>query len=253
MKYKDLPVGAKFFLGSCRTGYDKVLNDLVWTKVTESGKAVLRPGILGLCFDGIESYRAPIDRANHGWNAYFKSNVHQYLNSTEDDWYKPAHDLDECEYSARKKSGFLSSFSEKERKYLVQFDVTQHTPAGAIKQFGRQVTETVFAALPAEIEFSKMAPCAEEGELIPLLQDTRVFVGWTRTAGSGVNKARFRECYGDVATDTFCNRTGTICPMIMISDKMPISDTYDSNGVYHAAVQNSGILSDKIMDKYLII
>lgn len=253
MKYKDLAVGAKFYLGSFRPPFDNIYNDLVWTKVTESGKAVLVPCFLRMKFDSCESYRCNRDRANHGWNAYFKSNIHQFLNSDKEDWYTPSHEFDQVDYSDSKTRGFLTCFSEKERSFLVPFQVTQHTPMGSIKLFGRQVTETVLAALPAESEFNQDAQYREEGDYIPALCSTGVFMGWTRTPGGGVNKAKYRGDYSDYGSDLFCNDTRTVCPMIMISDKMPISDTYDNNGVRYANVQSSGVLSNKIMEKYLIL
>ena len=41
--------------------------------------------------------------------------------------------------------------------------------------------------------------------------------------------------------------------MIMISDKMTISDKCDADNTYYAKVQDNGILSNKIMEKYLIL
>lgn len=252
MKYKDLPVGAKFYLGSLRLPNREPI-DLMWTKVTQTGKAVLRPGTVNVKFDETENWRGNRDRANHGWNAYFQSNVHQWLNSDEVTWFKPKHDTDQVGYSEAKMQGFLLSFTEKERAFLLKFDVTQHSPMGSIKQFGRQVTESVYAALPAEIEIFQDAPYSEEGEYIPMLANREVFYGWLRTGGNGNNHAKYKDFYSAYATDMFCNDTRTVCPMIMISDKMTISDKCDADNTYYAKVQDNGILSNKIMEKYLIL
>lgn len=81
--------GSKLLLGRYSVGNDANPEPIEWVKATVRGDFITSRVIDVLCFDAKEQ-----SRPMHGNSDYSLSNIHRYLNSAENDWYMPQHDLD---------------------------------------------------------------------------------------------------------------------------------------------------------------
>lgn len=230
MKYGELPVGAKIQFGryQARDGMQEL--DLKWTKVTESGLAVLLPNTIHMRFDFPEERLSFInqDRIAHGYNFYPVSNVAQFLNHS-GSWFAPAHAGDRAG-SERVNNGFLSAFSPDELGAILPQTITVVSPPGSKKTFGQCVEVSQLVTLPSASQLGYASVYGDEGEQIPLLANRDVFTGLTR---SGVRDSChvLYKAYWDVDV-AFCSEYGIICPMISLSPDADVSDAADETGCH---------------------
>jgi hypothetical protein len=128
------------------------------------------------CFDAREPKNPDRNRANWGNNHYPTSNAHQWLNSEENDWFKPQHDHDappslttsSTATTLRQHPGFLARFSRAFRDGLTEADIkTRNAKTGD--------TETIKAKVwllsATEVGFDTDGT---EGVLLPIFADFRM-------------------------------------------------------------------------------
>lgn len=139
------------------------------------------------CMDAAEpgkQKRGVMGQANlYGWNDYARSNVHQWLNSEEEQWYRPSHGLDKpptAEYTRygevpyEKRPGFLRWFSGTFRKGLLTVDVPYLRKTGMDQGEMTCVQAKIF--LPSRTELGKGDEHGKpEGTMFPLAYDTSVY------------------------------------------------------------------------------
>ena len=87
MVISELPVGSVVRLGRYTLGHrpDELI-DIDWIKVSKSNEFIAQKVLLGMPFD-----------AREGWNAnysYRLSNIRQFMNSEQQNWYNPTHPND---------------------------------------------------------------------------------------------------------------------------------------------------------------
>lgn len=190
MKLRDLPIGAVV------RDYENQLYFLVaaqnhpgYQGTTLYARNVVEIG----CLDGKEpdhaanpqnkGFRVFEKQSQYGWNDYGKSNLHQWLNATDADWYKPSHQWDtppaddynryqEVEYLSR--PGFLSIFSKTFIDGLLEVQVPVLSRVMADKGELSYVPAKVFA--PSRTEIGKGDEWGiAEGKMFPLCYDYSVF------------------------------------------------------------------------------
>ena len=150
---------------------------------------LLSENVLGVrAFDAAESndcaggylYEA---NSRYGNNHYIDSNIHQWLNSSEDDWYSPTHKEDMPPISSNLRygefpydtaSGFLSNFSPQFCKALAWTDIPVLTRVGRGALEISKVWASVF--LPSRTEMNKGSELGiPEGKVLPIFYDHYIF------------------------------------------------------------------------------
>lgn len=119
----------------------------------------------------------------YGNNNYIDSNLHQWLNSAEKDWFKPAHERDNPpvsehlrygEYPYLDTPGFLTEFSEHFRKGLIETDIPVLVRTKRGEGELNHVKASVF--LPSRTEMNKGDECGiAEGKTLPIFYDHYIF------------------------------------------------------------------------------
>ena len=139
------------------------------------------------CFDAREPKNPDFDCARYGNNHYPVSNIHQWLNADENDWFKPAHEYDappvlenifNGDDPYEDEPGFLTAFSDVFKKGLTTADIrtcrTQED--GAV-----EVTKAkVWLLSGTEIGFDKSGA---EGCYLPLFDLPETKVAFNQMAG----------------------------------------------------------------------
>ncbi len=118
-----------------------------------------------------------------GNNNYPLSNLHQWLNSAEDDWYRPTHALDAPpqadglrygEHPYAGEPGFLARFSDTLRENLVETDIPVLVRTGRGQGELSSVRASVF--LPSRTEMNKGDELGiAEGRPLPIFYDHYIF------------------------------------------------------------------------------
>jgi len=118
-----------------------------------------------------------------GNNNYPLSNLHQWLNSKEVEWYHPTHDRDNPpsaehlrygEQPYLEKEGFLARFSKTFQDNLVETDIPVLVRTGKGK--GQLTTVKASAFLPSRTEMNKGDELGlPEGRTLPLFYDHYIF------------------------------------------------------------------------------
>ena len=93
MTIADLKVGAKLVFGSYGVG--GAIYPITWLKANKDGEFLSESVLDIVKFDALERSNQVHDYRYSGNSDYRLSNVFQFLNSCEDDWYGPTHEFDE--------------------------------------------------------------------------------------------------------------------------------------------------------------
>ena len=164
------------------------------------------------CFDGKEA-ESTVDRVKrHGCNNYAHSNVHQWLNSSRQDWFEPAHEGDappsakntrvfldkktreqkaafKAENAANaydQTPGFLTSFPQSFVDALVENEIpyVEYAPDGSCR---RAYVRAKFFLLSADELGLRRFTGVAEGSLMPLFYDFRMRLGFKEAVASDFN------------------------------------------------------------------
>ena len=128
--------------------------------------------------------RYPFEQSGKfGNNNYLLSNLNQWLNSAEQDWYKPQHDRDAPptaehlrygEHPYLDEPGFLCRFSEAFRSHLVETDIPVLVRTKQAQAELKTVRASVF--LPSRTEMNKGDELGiPEGKTLPIFYDHYIF------------------------------------------------------------------------------
>ena len=119
---EKLPVGTRLRLGAYAvTGYAP--EPIFWLKATPDGAFIAEEALDYIAFDARERRSSEVDHRYNGNPNYELSNILQYLNSEDDDWFYPTNSFDEtpcqgnvCQYHGQygDHAGFLYSFADYE-------------------------------------------------------------------------------------------------------------------------------------------
>lgn len=132
----SLPCGAKIRFGAYCVD-DESAHSICWIKVNGADTTLLAEHIEDFrAFDAREPNSPREYRRLHGNNRYSVSNIDQFLNSSEDDWYQPQHDTDApptdeltndgTPYQSH--PGFLAYFSKAELEAIIPTEIVVALP-----------------------------------------------------------------------------------------------------------------------------
>jgi len=126
LKISDLKVGAKLIFGNY--GVSTAVYPITWLKANKECEFLSEFVLDLLKFDYQERNNPNRDCFYHGNGNYEQSNIIQFMNSPEDDWYEPMHDYDappgnmgglaDAHGDYVHHSGFLSGFEDYEIECL---------------------------------------------------------------------------------------------------------------------------------------
>lgn len=254
MTINDLKIGSKVEFGrySCKATRDvpRDMPPVSWIKTTYNNQMLSESVLDVIIYDNIEG-----DRCNTN---YRLSNVNQFLNSVEDNWYHPTHNGDvpppssswgNTNYGAR--PGFLSGFLDEEIKFIIPYAIKDHTdPAEWFNCFVRlpSVDELVgdekfpyfkrhgLRTVPTDDAYNR-CHVRFYTEHIPFLTRTPAYTPF-------VYHIRADSQVGTTMPDTMCG----LRPLLVLDPKTPVKLT--AGGSYTVEVTTSEANKSLIMNLF---
>ena len=236
----------------------------------DNSTALITNGVIAMrCFDAIEPNNEDTTRQSYGNNRYSVSNIKQWLNSGEEEWYSAQHDADTPPsedylynginaYDTEK--GFLTNFSERFKNMLLE--TTKKTACNTVCDGGGMDTEQQKIFLLANVEAggtyatdegsayevfvdatSRIATLTEgaaaNNEYYPTNHTAGKQLAWllrTPALTSSVYVMQVNSAGGFSGTDATAPRAyisaNGIRPACCVSSTMAVSDEPDEDGVY---------------------
>lgn len=135
MKLSELPVGSRIYFGKYQVNEEEP-EAIIWRLVDKDlynnlgSVTLITDKIIDLrCFDSLEPSNTDENRQKYGNNRYSQSNIDQWLNSNQKEWYTPQHSTDSAPGSVsysysygtsyKDKEGFLYNFTEEEINCII--------------------------------------------------------------------------------------------------------------------------------------
>ena len=265
----NLPIGAKIKFGKHSIN-GETAQPIIWWVVAknhyDSSSITLFPEkVIDIrIYDADEPTNPITGRGDGGNNRYSVSNIHQWLNSNQLDWYVPQHDYD-APPDYQNRPGFLYNFTNAEYNAIKTTTVKSNL---AGRDGGGYDTITAKIFLPAceelnllnnnEVKDNEMGRAwgypsdivQVRGVMTSQVKAyTQVDIGeetainyFVRNVGSSV--ATVVEVFGYISSWAFASGVGAatyqrgIRPVMNLSSTLSISDTTDSDGCY-TAIWNS--------------
>lgn len=110
MEISDMLIGDYLTLGKFRARGNSAPRSIQWIKASMDNIFIATSGISPFCLDAREPNNESEDRRDKGSNFYPQTNLAQFLNSAEYEWYKPQHESDEVDLSMKAHPGFCTGF-----------------------------------------------------------------------------------------------------------------------------------------------
>ena len=266
LRLENLPIGAKIKFGKhVRT--NETPWDIVWLLVgwDQSNPVFITEKVIDIrAFDGKEPGHPEVEGSykSMGNSNYSYSNIHQWLNSSDTNWWKATHEFDTppdsryieggSEYADR--PGFLSNFSEEEKSLLCEHNALcyrYYSDSGNVVYDGYDAFGKVF--LPSIKELNVGGKYSDE--CWEYFRDKTANAFPTAQLGSAsVNTSNY---YRYLTRDAYGNEDGWVCrvannegqtyianiscknsiesgvrPVIELDFWRTLSDTVDSDGCY---------------------
>lgn len=143
MTIREIPVGEFLSFGQFIRRGSRSTDDIFWRKASSKNEFYSDGSIGKFCADAQEPENESRDRRERGSNFFPQTNICQFLNSTEKDWFKPQHETDTADTTLKNQPGFLSLFDEWERKLIIPHEITTVVPVGFRRKYGEQVKTTL--------------------------------------------------------------------------------------------------------------
>lgn len=233
MTIGEAPVGTKIYLGSWKD------TDFIWRKVSEDNDFLCEQGTGYRQFDNDEPANSNRNRRTGGNNFFPVSNIQQWLNSTETNWYHPLHEFD-TGYVGYNDQGFLHDFNPEELDCLMDRTIKVAVPLGSRKEHGKVVEMACKVCLPSEMEV--LGHCQEEAnevegvhlpEIMNVINENfgRYITVMTRTAIENSCKVRAFYC-GNPYVEKASNNIIPV-PMIRLKGDIPLMEEYATSPIQH--------------------
>lgn len=271
----NLPVGAKVKFGKHQVNTETPW-DIVWLIVAKSHSSyptnsvtLLSHQIINqLAYDAAEPDNTDANRKVEGNNRYSLSNIDQWLNSANNEWYTNTHSADtapsaehlsynQTDLAYDTRTGFLYSFTSKERSAILDSPIRvakSMVDGGSYEDITRKVFLPSYTEITGRFEngiaegsqwewFAKnpiytctIATPAYENSKTTLkpYPSTKSWSWRTRTAAGYENGAdtRYVTDAGEYNTiDAYISSVG-IRPALNLASTLKVSDTVDSDGCY---------------------
>ena len=229
MNVCDLRVGSKIVFGAYAG------EDIVWQKVSAGNDFFAVSRVSRKRYDRQERMSDSRARRSHGNNFYPHSNIHQWLNAVECDWFEMKHQYDEMPDYADQ-YGFLTEFSKAERDALIEREFTVNVPLGSRKEFGKQITMKALVSLPSAAEVMEDIPEAQgEADYNPEMRSVlENAVRWSAVMSRTWAKdaGHIYICGNGWAESSCANASMDVHPIIRLRSDVQFSDSPDRDGVY---------------------
>ena len=263
----SLPCGAKIRFGAYCVGNEGTHN-IRWIKMNSADTTLLAEYIEDFrAFDAREPNSPREYRREYGNNRYSVSNIDQFLNSSEDDWYQPQHDTDapptgELTYDGtpyQSHPGFLAYFSEAELEAIIPTEIVVALPrCDSDDHDYERITRKVFLPSRTNI-FGRSVRNTNEGERWEYFGNGRSVVAtatqeaidntelngapndttdgwywWLRSpnADNGCN-ARYVDRDGDDDSASAYRGIIGVRPALKLNPEILVSDEPDEEGYYN--------------------
>lgn len=271
----NLPVGAKVKFGKHRVESETPW-DIVWLIVAKSHVGYPANSITllaekcidQLAYDATEPDNADVNRKAYGNNKYAVSNIDQWLNSSNAEWYTSRHRTDtppSAEYldpqlsmlAYDDKHGFLYNFTNNERNVILNTtiravlnpldgaeyeDVVRKVFLPSVTEVKNQTEKSI--AEGSQWEWFVKNPSSQCSIFLQAYNNTLspnkpsspsgTLSWWTRTAGAYENGSHVRYYMydGDFNTTVARQASNGVRPALNLSSTLKVSDTTDSDGCY---------------------
>lgn len=170
MQICDIPVGAALALGRIWDTSSRNQRELVWIKASKENDFYANTSIDHVCVDAPEPNSAIKACQERGSNIFPETNICQFLNASNDSWYKPSHEADVLADCFKGIPGFLSRFHDYELDIIEPHQVVVSIPEGRRRQYGRQLSATLKVSLMSRSQVFGDGDLAE-GEQFPVFHD----------------------------------------------------------------------------------
>ena len=158
MVFSDIPVGQSFCFGRNMVqsyGYNNGVRrmreiPLVWKKTALDGLSICVEEYPYASFDYPHAATGTNQSMRlHGHRAFFMSSLCKFLNSEDLSWMQVSEGDSTPPSRNDTSNGFLSRFTEEERRYIQPFSMTIPNPPGYTKQYGVSQTKEVLVGIPS--------------------------------------------------------------------------------------------------------
>lgn len=267
----SLPVGAKVKFGKYSVN-GETAQSIIWLIVaknhsctpaypTNSVTLLTEKAIDMRAFDAVEPNNTDSNVKARGNSYYAVSNIDQWLNKSETNWYSPAHGYDQAPTSAYTgnfgtgydtRPGFLNAFSSDERNAIMASTIDGVKLVGGSTTH-ENISRKVFLPSPTEVGFSEsvvMGACweyfASNSKKCTLTSQaynyslsstkpsaTETISYWTRRhQGSATESVKTVNSEVNIGSwDAYTGNIG-VRPALNLSNTLVISDAADSEGCY---------------------
>ena len=235
MKVKDIQIGERIVFGTHEG------EDIVWRKVSDENDFFAETECGYRPFDVSEPDSTSRARRRHGNNFFPHSNIFNWLNSCNMDWYAQTHEFDRRPFYATS-PGFLWWFTPEEINAMLPMDYEVSVPLGSRKEFGKRHPMRSLVTLPSATQIGavRYPEEAEGSQLVDLTEYLRSNYRFSVMTRTGVLDASQLYCFRRGLMDT-CQADDSVAvhPMIRLTGELTVSDQADMDGLRYTFVQDS--------------
>ena len=222
MKIEELDLGSEIYLGSWSWRGLRARADIVWFKTSYNNTFMMKNYIKAVPFDSPEELNPNETRRNNGTNFYPFSNMHQWLNGSGTDWFKPAHEYDTNSYCMPDDFGFLTRFDEQDLAALEEIEICCAVPDGFKRTYGSKYNLKTKVFLPSLDELGVFAEdCPDEGERFGIYENAYFEETTLTRSPVGLAKVSFVE-YGESQSPVWCREEQKIKPCICLKGDLEV-------------------------------
>ena len=187
MTINDIPIGGYFTVGLFQRRNRRAPEPISWRKASYNNEFYGDDGLGAFSADEREPENESRDRRERGSNFFPQTNICQFLNSEEVDWFKPQHETDTVNDLLGRQPGFLHLFEDWERSSIIPHEITAVVPSGFKRKYGETFKTTLKVSMLSKSQLS-LEDGNTEGEPLGVFQMGAIPTGFvTRTAvGSGL-------------------------------------------------------------------
>jgi 3D (Asp-Asp-Asp) domain-containing protein len=257
----NLPIGAKVKFGKHQVGSETPW-DITWIIVAKNHTGYPSNSVTLFaekCLDALQFDASELNSTNSSWwygnNRYSISNIDQWLNSPDTNWYVSRHTVDSPpDYTNRK--GFLYHFTDRERSVILSSTIRCGLSTAYTGEY-EDITRKIFLSSISETEDSDGNGVREGSQWAiygrnpdmkcGMFEPARInstfsgkpisssgFIDWWTRSSFTIGSSADGRCYNTngYMTQTHVNTVAGIRPVTNISSSVMASDTTDNDGCY---------------------
>lgn len=228
MTINDIPIGGYFTVGLFQRRNRRAPEPISWRKASYNNEFYGDDGLGAFSADEREPENESRDRRERGSNFFPQTNICQFLNSEEANWFKPQHETDTVSDALGRQPGFLYLFEGWERNLIVPHEVSVIVPSGFKRKYGELFKTTLKVSMLSRSQLFADAD-QSEGEQLEVFRMEGIPVNFlTRTAiNTGLIAVNGRRGQSNNSPAAECN----IIPFIRFDGNSPVE--YSASGDYY--------------------